>query len=240
MSMLLSRNAVRHAIGVSFLLLILPALLPGTARGQSPVSTIAYGPSPSVAPDSRPLIQVSLSRPIYRIHIDAKTGAPQMPKDVTATAEVVNWPAGLERPQDFTWHVFLDWDFKPCPTHHSISDRTFTHSSPLKVDFGNEIRGGTLTVFAKTWLNGQEIWGKAHALVLGENPSRRTILRAFPPNRFGLLASKIGMVESDLCQFTAANGVDPGGMPVLSRTNDVGMMQLNAPTGSITSADQVW
>jgi len=182
-----------------------------------------------------PTVQVTLSRPVYRIRIDRRTGAPVMPRDVIATAAVRNWPAGVPLPTTFLWRVYLDWDSKVFPTHHSIRNKLFTQPSPLKVNFGEEIRGGTLTVFAKTLLNGKEVWGKARALVLGENPPRNIVLQAFPRSRFGLIASKIGMAESGLRQFT-----EPGGMPVLSRTNDIGMMQLNAPTGAITSADQVW
>src|SRR5258708_33067564 len=78
--------------------------------------------------------------------------------------------------------------------------------------------------------------------VLADTPPREVVLRAFPPNRFGLIASKIGMAESGLCQFTCPSlkTGDPGGLPVVSYSKDVGMMQLNAPTGSITSDDQVW
>jgi hypothetical protein len=95
-------------------------------------------------------------------------------------------------------------------------------------------------VFAKTFLNGQEIMGQAQALVLGENPSREVVLKAFPPNRFGLLASKIGMAESSLRHFSPGDERSQEGFPLLSRSNDVGLMQLNPPSGGLTSADQVW
>ena len=65
-------------------------------------------------------------------------------------------------------------------------------------------------------------------------------MNAFPRTRFGLIASKVAMAESSLCQFTRPSKTDPGGMPEMSRTNDLGIMQLNAPTGSITSQDQIW
>jgi hypothetical protein len=215
--------------------LLAQALCQSHSFGPMPL----YGP-PAPASPTGPTVEVTLSKPFYHIRIDPQTGAPIMPTDVTATARAVQWPAGTPRPTVFTWRVLLDWDYKPYPTTCSLDDRTWTQANPLHVDFGNEIRGGTLTVFARTELNGRLISGKVHAMVLGDNPSRSQILKAFPRNRFGLIASKIGMAESGLCQFTAPNGTDPGGMPEVSPTNDVGIMQLNAPTGSIDSPDQIW
>ena len=73
-----------------------------------------------------------------------------MPSDVTATADVLNWPADLPKPKTFTWHVALDWNYPKYPTHHDISNLTFERPSPFTVDFGRQIRGGNLVVMAKT------------------------------------------------------------------------------------------
>lgn len=196
------------------------------------MATGAAGAYPLIGP---PVLRVALSKPIYHIAVDAHTGRPQMPTDVTATADVAQWPIGAPMPKEFVWHVLLDWDFKPFPTHHTINNKLFSHASPYTINFGDQIRGGTVTVFARTTLNGQTIWSKAQAIIVGDNPPKQAILRAFPRSRFGLIASKVGMAESGLHQFDTVTG-----MPMLSRTNDVGMMQLNAPTGSISSEDQVW
>ncbi len=163
-----------------------------------------------------------------------------MPRDVTAVAEVRNWPADTPLPTAFAWHVALDWNYPKFPTHHDISKTTFVHASPFTVDFGRQIRGGTLIVSAKTSCYGRDIVGQAAATVRGVNPSSEAILKAFPRTRFGLIASKVAMAESSLCQFTRPSKTDVGGMPEMSRTNDLGIMQLNAPTGSITSQDQIW
>ena len=203
----------------------------------------APAPAPITGPVSKlplPMVRVTLSRPVYDIALDARTGAPQMPRDVTALAQTLNWPADLPLPASFVWHVALDWDYKPFPTHHDISKTAFVHASPFTVDFGNQIRGGKLTVTAKATVNGRDISGQATAIVRGVNPSQSAILKAFPRTRFGLIASKVAMAESSLCQFTPPGKTDPGGMPNMSRTNDLGIMQLNAPTGSVTSADQIW
>ncbi len=224
---------------VLLILLTLAAPIALSARAQTtllPSNPAFVGPP---AP-TQPALRVTLSHPIYRIHIDPKTGTPRMPADVSANAAALNWPSGVPIPTTFTWRVYLDWDFDAYPTHHRINKETFVQSSPLKVNLDGEVRGGQLTVIAKTLLNGQEICGQAKAQVLGENPPRKLILKAFPRSRFGLIASKIGMAESGLRQFTSPRGLDPGGTPVLSRTNDVGIMQINAPSGAITSADQVW
>jgi hypothetical protein len=189
---------------------------------------------------SAPAIRVALSRPYYTIRVDPKSGAPMMPADVVASAAAVNWPQGAPAPAAFTWRIFLDWDFYPHPTHHDLSKREFVQPSPFKVDFGKQIRGGLLTVVAKADLNGAQVCGQARAYVLGENPTRPVALTAFPRTRFGLIASKIGTAESGLRQFTSASGQDHGGLPLVSRTQDVGMMQINAPSGAITSSDQVW
>jgi hypothetical protein len=199
-----------------------------------------FGPVLRPAPGVLPLVRVTLSRPVYFIAVDSHSGAPQMPHDVTATAEVLNWPPELPRPKTFQWHVALDWNYPKYPTHHDISRLTFEQPGPFTADFGRQIRGGTLVITAKTSCNGHDVMGRATASVRGVNPSCSAILNAFPRTRFGLIASKVAMHESSMRQFTEARGTDPGGMPEMSRTNDLGIMQLNAPTGSVTSADQIW
>ena len=209
--------------------------------GSSVLAQSVYGPlvAPAVSVPL-PAVRVTLSRPAYRITIDPKTGAPQMPKDVLAAAIAQNWPGAVPPPTEFVWHAYLRWDYKPFPTFHRIEKQTWTQPSPLKLDLDGEIRGGTLTVYAKTMLNGKEVLGRAQAEVLAANPSRSTALRAFPPNRTGLIASKIGMAESGLHQFTEAKGSDPGGQPYVSPSKDIGVMQLNAPSGGISGADEIW
>lgn len=187
-----------------------------------------------------PRVQVVLSRSVYRIRIDPKTGAPVMPGDVRAFATVVDWPEDIPRPRVFTWRVLLSWDFAPFPTRHRIGDQLFVQSSPLEIDLSAQVRGGTLKVFAKTWLQGREIVGQAQAQVLGENPPREVVLQAFPRDRFGLLASKIAMVESRMRQFSEGDERSPGGYPLLSRSNDVGLMQLSPSGGGLTAEDQIW
>lgn len=187
-----------------------------------------------------PSIRVSLSSELYRIKHDPKTGTPKMPSNVMATAEVVNWPAGEPLPDKFTWRVKLEWNFKPYPTHHKIGDSTVEMSSPYKIDLSEQVRGGTLRVYAKAMLKGQPVSGVAKAEVRGENPTHTAIFRALPANRFGLIVSKICKQESDLRQFTKSKGSDPGGLPEVSETDDVGIMQLNARPGNIMSEDEIW
>ncbi len=231
------RRSVRHKNVDTFIFALIAMMsltasfAQGTARTQKrPLSFM--GP---LKPDANlPRIDVALSRPVYIVQLDSKTGAPKMPTDVIALARPLAWPLLTMPPATFTWQVFLDWNCAAYPTRHSICSRTFTQASPFRIDFGKEVRGGTLTVVASTQWNGHEIRGQAQAQVIGENPSRAMVLGAFPRSRFGLIASKIGTAESGLKQF----GSD--GLPSLSRTNDVGLMQINAPSGAITSADQVW
>lgn len=225
----------------SILFLGLSVCLPVGVSGQSRASTIATEAPASVSDPDGPAVLVTLSQPVYRIKIDPKTGAPLMPKEVRATAKLCNWPEEMPQPESFTWKVTLTWEAGGVPTQHSIGQATWIQASPLKIDFGEEVRGGLLTVTASVSGLPQTLVGEAKALVLGENPPRKMVLKAFPPNRFGLLASKIGMVESGLRQFTEPRGLlDPGGLPVVSRSNDVGMMQLNAPTGAVTCSEEVW
>jgi hypothetical protein len=212
------------------------ALVTSVAAAQeTPAKPILVAPAASLSTRPLPILRVQLSRSVYRIHVDAKTGSPAMPKDVVAKAELINWPSDTPQPTTFTWHVFLDWDFKPYPTHHAINELKFEHPSPFPVNLSSQICGGRLKVIAKTLFDGQEITGQALADVLGENPPRSAVLRAFPPNRFGLLASKIGMAESGLRHFDNLTG-----LPAVSKTNDIGLMQLNIPTKAVTSPDQVW
>lgn len=163
-----------------------------------------------------------------------------MPKNVVAKAEVIGATEGIELSKTFTWRVLLNWDFKPYPTQHSINDRTFENSSPFSIDLSEQIRGGKLKVYAKANIGGQEVTGFAIAEVRAKNPPKSVILARFPSTRFGLIMSKVAMQESSLLHFTRAKGNDPGGLPELSYTNDVGLMQLNAPTGAVNSPEQVW
>ena len=163
-----------------------------------------------------------------------------MPKDVFAAAAAQNWPSAAPLPTEFVWHAYLRWDYKPFPTCHRIEKQTFTQPSPLKINLDGEIRGGTLTVYTKALLYGKEVLGRAQAEVLADNPSRSMVLRAFPPNRTGFIASKIGMAESGLQQFTAPKASDPGGRPYVSPSKDIGLMQLNAPSVGLSGPDEVW
>jgi hypothetical protein len=200
-----------------------------------------YGPvSPPPVVSALPALRVTLSQPFYRITIDPKTGAPQMPKEVLAAAIAQNWPGSVPPPTQFVWHAYLRWEYQPFPTCHRIEKQTFTQASPLKIDLDGEIRGGTLTVFAKTLLNGKEVLGRAQAEVVADNPSRSRVLQAFPPNRTGFIAAKIGMAESGLHQFTEAKESERGGHPYVSPSKDIGLMQLNVPSGGISGPDEVW
>ncbi len=212
--------------------------LPDAALKPASASRLTGPPRPLAT--AVPSVRVTLSRPVYYIGIDPASGAPQMPRDVTANADVQNWPADLPPPKTFTWHIALDWNYPAYPTHHDIRNNVWNRPSPLTVDWGKQIRGGTLTVTAQTPLAGRDVVGQAQAQVRGVNPTHDEVLKAFPRTRFGLICSKVAMAESGMRQFSAAKGTDPGGLPEMSRTNDLGIMQLNAPTGSITSQDQIW
>src|SRR5262245_13717210 len=110
-------------------------LLTGSASGQLLSPAAGVGPvMPSASTElNGPHIRVLLSQPVYRISTDRKTGAPQMPTNVKAFAEPVNWPANAPKPTLFTWRVLLNWDFAPFPTQHCIGTRTFTALSPFKI-----------------------------------------------------------------------------------------------------------
>ena len=234
------RNASR--IFCVFFVVFCALATSAVAFAQAPFS--AFTPFPaSGSAGAAPQIVVTLSSPAYFIRADSKTGAPLMPRDVSATAALVNWPDGATRPTTFTWHVYLDWKmpgWDGFETRHPIDAKIFTDGYTFRPDLSGAVRGGTLIVYAKTTLRGQEIVGAGRASVLGFNPSRRAVLAAFPVSRFGLIASKVGEAESGLRQFTASSLTAAGGQPVVSSSGDVGVMQLNAPTGAITSSDQVW
>ena len=237
------RADVRHCRAVSvFAMKLLSGALCCLCGGLVPaLAQSVYGPvAPPPFVSALPTLRVTLSQPIYRITIDPKTGAPQMPKEVIAAATAQNWPGSVPPPTQFVWHAYLRWEYKPFPTRHRIEKQTFTQASPLKIDLDGEIRGGTLTVFAKTLLNGKEVLGRAQAEVVADNPSRSRVLHAFPPNRTGFIAAKIGMAESGLHQFTEAKGSERGGQPYVSPSKDIGLMQLNAPSGGISGQDEVW
>ena len=234
------RNAFRTTRFFSVLFCIFSLSVAVLAQAPSSVFPVSAGPPIASA---APQIAVTLSRPAYFIRANSKTGAPLMPKDITATAALVNWPEGATKPTTFTWHVYLDWKmpgWDGFETRHPIDEKIFTAGSVFRPDLSGAVRGGNLTIYAKATLRGQEIVGVGKASVLGFNPSRRAVLAAFPVSRFGLIASKVGEAESGLRQFTASSASAGGGQPEVSSSGDVGMMQLNAPTGAVTSSDQVW
>lgn len=222
-----------HAFSIACASLCLPPTVVA-AQGHFPQGPLL----PQIA-QTLPQIKVVLSKPIYVIHHDAKTGAPIMPSDVTANALFLNFLPGTVLPAQFTWHATLEWSIKDFGTRHVIGSRYITHSSPYLIDLKEQVRGGTLTVIAKASVGGQEYIGVSQAKVVADNPPKSVILASFPKNRWGLIASKIGMVESGLHQFSVQKG-QPGGMPEVSYTRDIGLMQLNAPGGSVTREEQVW
>ncbi len=210
------------------------ASLPGKA--QSVPQMEPFLPS---AVQSLPQIRAAFSQPVYVIHHDPATGAPLMPKNVVASAQCVNFPPGTVLPSEFIWHTTLQWNIPGFSTKHAIGSRFVTHASPYPMDLSEQVRGGTLVVVAKATIGGKQYLGWAQAKVMADNPPRRAIFARLPKNRWGLIASKIGMVESGLRQFSVSKG-QPGGMPEVSTTRDIGLMQLNAPSGAITSEEQVW
>ena len=183
----------------------------------------------------QPQIRVTLTSPRYHIQIDPRTSAPYMPQNVVAKAEISGLPTGVTPPKEFTWRVMLDWNHPVFPTSHSLKNRTFMQGSPFRVDFGDEIRGGTLKVFAKATIDGQEISGVGLAQIVGSNPPQKAVYKLLPPDRTGLLLAKLATVESGVRQFT-----EPDGLPKESITHDFGIMQLNAPSGAVTGASQIW
>src|SRR5579862_9210534 len=101
---------IRTAVCLGLVIACLPALAANFAAGQ----VHPFGPMPLYGPPAPefpagPTVQVTLSKPFYHIRIDPKTGAPQMPTDVVATARALEWPAGISRPTAFTWRVTLEW-----------------------------------------------------------------------------------------------------------------------------------
>ena len=205
---------------------ILTLLLAVTAIGNSCAQAI-------------PSVHVQLTKTDYWVKAIGKAGVPTMPRDVTASATVEHWPSMMLAPTEFTWWASIVWNYKPFPTHHSIENVKIVHVSPYTFDFGNEIRGGILTVIAKTQCNGIVYWGKAKAVIHAENPSHTAVFGMLPKNRTGLLMAKIVTAESGTHQFYSGDHSDRG-LPQVSKSNDVGIAQLNVTSHALTTADQVW
>ncbi|MDE2126708.1 MAG: hypothetical protein KGJ62_08970 [Armatimonadetes bacterium] len=186
----------------------------------------------SIRSNHRSRLIVGLSQHVFHIRIDPDTGAPLMPRNARAFVRLAA-PAVGPAPV-YTWRILLTWSTAGVSTASSLAQRTFQSASPFRLPFGSEIRGGTLTVYASTQHGGETCWGEARAKVVADNPDQDQVLKAYPASRLGLIASKIGEAESGLHQFT------PAGLPLVSATFDVGLMQLNAPTGGLSSPDQVW
>lgn len=141
------------------------------------------------------------------------------------------WTADIEyRPSDY------DPNYGPS---HTISHRWPPQSSEaleiFSPDFGNVVRGGTLTLTATTEISGRLYAGQARVTILGKNPSAGALLAYFSaqfPNSYYTLW-RIAQAESNLRHF------HDDGHPKWSSDQEhgVGIMQITHPA---PADDDVW
>jgi hypothetical protein len=187
-------------------------------------------------------IKVVANRDQYRITEEAT-----MPTDLTAVPEVIGRcdPPTDTAPRDLTFVWTLEIDYVPRDHEpefgppNLISHRwplqTSEGSEPFSPDFGDVVRGGTLTLAAEMNIEGTWYSGRTSVPILGTNPLpgrvQTYLASQFPNSHYTLW--RIAQAESNVRQF----GDD--GHPKWSSDghHGVGIMQITNPT---PSDDEVW
>jgi len=188
-------------------------------------------PSPEIS------IDIAFSEERYWINEQAS-----MPTNVSAVPVVKGTPDQITDDLVWIWTTEIDYnpsDYSPNGPYTNISYRwppkISEGSEPFTPDFGNVVRGGTLSLTAITHINGVVYTGRTTVPILGTNPSRSALLSylsgQFPSSFFTLW--RIGAAESGLDQF----GDD--GYPKWSTDGyrGVGFMQITNPA---PADDEIW
>ncbi len=206
-------------------------------QDQTPDSTVAPAPR-----EPCPIaLEVTTSQEQYRLSEQAR-----MPTDVTAQVDVT----GLCDPTDttiddliFIWTVSISYvpaDFDPGngpsqPIRYLWPPQRSEGAEPFSPDFGDVVRGGTLTLTAVTTIDGLLYSARKSVTILGTNPSRAVaqsyFSSEFPNSHYTLW--RIAQAESDLRQF------NDDGYPKWSSDGHygVGIMQITYPE---PTDDEVW
>ncbi len=186
-------------------------------------------------------IEVVTSQDQYRL-----TEQATMPTNLTARPEVTGLCDATEttiNDLSFVWTVSIsyvpsDHDSGNGPSHpirYLWPPQRSEGLEPFSPDFGDVVRGGTLTLTAVTMIDGLLYTGRTSVSILGTNPSRAVaqayFAREFPNSHFTLW--RIAQAESNLHHF------HDDGHPKWSTDGNhgVGMMQITNPS---PTDDEVW
>jgi hypothetical protein len=234
-----------------------PTITPTPTRTMAPFTPTST-PTPTVQVDATPgavmptepqescvnniAIRVVTHRDLYRI-----TELATMPTDLTAVPEVTGRcnPRTDSAPEDLTFVWTLAVDYVPSEYDPAFGpSNTIRYQWPLQTsegaevfspDFGNVVRGGTLTITAQMNIEGVWYSGQTAVTILGTNPSpsafQSYLASQFPGSYYTLW--RIAQAESNLRQFT------DDGHPKWSGDGHqgVGIMQITYPS---PSDDEIW
>ncbi len=183
-------------------------------------------------------IEVVTKQDQYRI-----TERATMPSDISAQVAVTGLCDATIDDLAFTWTVSITYtpsDHDPlngpsAPIKYLWPPQRSAGSDAFSPDFGDVVRGGTLTLTTVTIIDGRLYTGRTNVSILGTNPSR-DVLQAyyasdFPNSHYTLW--RIAQAESNLRHFT------DDGHPTWSgdQHNGVGIMQITYPA---PTDDEVW
>jgi hypothetical protein len=171
------------------------------------------------------------------------TGQARMPSDLSAQVEATGLCDTTIDDLTFVWTVAISYipsDYNPA---HGPSDsirylwppQQSEGSDAFSPDFGDIVRGGTLTLTAVTTIDGLLYSGRTSVTIVGTNPSRDALqgyfAAEFPNSHFTLW--RIAQAESNFQQFR------DDGHPKWSTDGHqgVGIMQITYPA---PTDDEVW
>ena len=124
--------------------------------------------------------------------------------------------------------------FDDCPPHGPINLDTVVEvpiGSGGNIDFGDVVRGGSLSVSASATVNGCPVSASTGGGIHGTNPPQADIRAALPHRTLRAIACK----ESGLRQFDAAPNGGTAFCPLFHSCDRVGVMGIKDPDG-----DEVW
>jgi hypothetical protein len=228
---------------------------PGPTRTptQTPTATVVPhtpAPMPTVQADLSPVVPpepectlavvftITPSQDQYRI-----TEQATMPSELTALPEVTGLCDISIDDLLFVWDIEIDYvprDLDPeyAPAYHMHyrwPGQTSEGAQAFPPDFGDVVRGGTLTLRATMWVDHVPYSAKTTVTILGSNPSIAALqsyfASNFPISYYTLW--RIAQAESNLRHFS------DDGHPKWSNDSHhgVGLMQITYP---VPSDDEIW
>ncbi|HZT07244.1 MAG TPA: hypothetical protein VFC51_09455 [Chloroflexota bacterium] len=214
-----------------------PILPPPPTATPTAIAPEEGGPTPSPSEPEPITLRVAAEHDVYRLSEQA-----EMPT-IVVTPAMTGIPDSAVDDLIFTWSIRITYtpsdddpvDGPSSPITYRWPDQRTEGLSAFTPDFGDTVRGGTLTMRAVTVIADVEYAADATVTILGTNPPMSTVqgylAAQFPTSYYTLW--RIAQAESSVHQFT------DNGYPLWSSDGEhgVGMMQITYPS---PTDDEVW